>query len=78
MSPDLPNVTSPVSDPTPLYRLRDGVYAADLLIVAVCDLDLFTWLARAETDGSAARPVPVSRVVAELGLRARPVVVVVY
>jgi predicted O-methyltransferase YrrM len=30
------------TDPTPLYRLRDGVYAADLLIVAVAELDLFT------------------------------------
>jgi predicted O-methyltransferase YrrM len=27
-----------------LYRLRDGVYAADLLIVAICELDLFTVL----------------------------------
>ena len=31
-----------MTDPTPLYRLRDGVYAADLLIVAIADLDLFT------------------------------------
>src|SRR5215475_8782359 len=27
------------TDPTPLYRLRDGAYAADLLIVAVAHLD---------------------------------------
>jgi predicted O-methyltransferase YrrM len=33
------------TDPTFLYRLRDGVYAADLLIVAVAELDLFTRLA---------------------------------
>ncbi|MGI8626079.1 MAG: methyltransferase [Geodermatophilaceae bacterium] len=32
------------TDPHVLYRLRDGIYAADLLIVAVAELDLFTWL----------------------------------
>ncbi|MHB8694346.1 MAG: methyltransferase [Solirubrobacteraceae bacterium] len=32
------------TDPTSLYRLRDGVYAPDLLIVAIADLDLFTRL----------------------------------
>jgi len=39
-------VSEPASltDPTPLYRLRDGLYAADLLIVVVTDLNLFTWL----------------------------------
>jgi len=31
-----------VTDPTPLYRLRVGIYAADLLIVAVAELDVFT------------------------------------
>jgi hypothetical protein len=36
-----------VTDPTLLYRLRDGVYAPDLLIAAVAELDLFTWLAGA-------------------------------
>src|SRR5690606_32476775 len=34
-----------VPDPTVLYRVRDGVYAGDLLIAAVAELDLFTWLA---------------------------------
>lgn len=34
----------PVTDPTALYRLRDGVYAADLLIVAITELDLFTFV----------------------------------
>lgn len=34
-----------VPDPSPLYRLRDGIYAPDLLVVAVAELDLFTWLA---------------------------------
>ncbi|MGW3949371.1 hypothetical protein ACWEAO_12075, partial [Micrococcus luteus] len=32
-------------DPTALYRIRDGVYAADLLIAAVTEFDLFTRLA---------------------------------
>jgi predicted O-methyltransferase YrrM len=36
---------SEVPDPTSLYRIRDGVYAGDLLIAAVVDLDLFSWLA---------------------------------
>ena len=34
-----------VTDPTMLYRLRDGVYARDLLIVAIAELDVFTRLA---------------------------------
>ncbi|MGH4027160.1 MAG: methyltransferase [Pseudonocardiaceae bacterium] len=34
-----------VPDPTTLYRVRDGVYAADLLIAAVAEFDLFSWLA---------------------------------
>ena len=33
-------------DPTELYRLRDGAYAADLLIASVAEFDMFTWLAR--------------------------------
>src|ERR1051326_3728717 len=34
-----------VPDPTRLYRVRDGVYAADFLIAAVAEFDLFSWLA---------------------------------
>jgi SAM-dependent methyltransferase len=34
------------TDPTALYRLRDGVYAPDLLIVAIAELDLFTFVNR--------------------------------
>jgi 3-hydroxy-5-methyl-1-naphthoate 3-O-methyltransferase len=37
--------TGDVPDPTALYRIRDGVYAADLLIAAVAEFDLFSWLA---------------------------------
>ena len=55
-----------VADPTVLYRLRDGVYAPDLLIVAVAELDLCTWLAEREAAGAAV-------IGAELGLVDRPV-----
>jgi hypothetical protein len=34
----------PSTDPTSIYRYRDGLYAADLLTAAVSHLDLFTWL----------------------------------
>ena len=52
-------------DPTVLYRVRDGVYAADLLIAAVAELDLFTWLA-------AQGPVRAADLCAGLGLAERP------
>jgi hypothetical protein len=52
-------------DPTPLLRLRDGIYAADVAVAAVAQLDLFTALgdrslspgALAEALGLAKRPV---------------------
>jgi len=34
----------PGTDPTPIYRYRDGLYAADLLTAALAYLDFFTWL----------------------------------
>jgi SAM-dependent methyltransferase len=69
------------ADPTLLYRLRDGIYAPDLLIAAVAELDLFTWVgeqgavdatALADHFGLAAQPtdVMVTYLVA-LGLLAR-------
>lgn len=54
------------TDPTPLYRLRDGILGADLLIVAAVELDLFSWLAA--RDGAAA-----ATVAAEFELAPRPV-----
>jgi hypothetical protein len=36
---------SPATDPTAIYRFRDGLYATDLLTCALVSLDLFTWLA---------------------------------
>jgi predicted O-methyltransferase YrrM len=35
------------TDPTALYRVRDGIYAPDLLIVAIAELDLFTFVKEA-------------------------------
>jgi hypothetical protein len=37
---------SPTTDPTQIYRYRDGLYAEDMLIVGIVCLDLFSWLAR--------------------------------
>ena len=54
-----------------LYRLRDGVYAPDRLIVAVCDLDLFTWLAHRGEGGDGR--VDLAVVASEHGLAPRPV-----
>src|SRR5436309_14560270 len=34
----------PKTDPTSIYRYRDGLFAADLLTAALAWLDLFTWL----------------------------------
>jgi 3-hydroxy-5-methyl-1-naphthoate 3-O-methyltransferase len=41
----MPDLTrAPDTDPTPLYRMRDELYAADMLIAALTGLDFFTWL----------------------------------
>src|SRR5215204_496972 len=40
---DLNLTTAPHSDPTLVYRYRDGLYAADLLVVGL-HLDFFSWL----------------------------------
>jgi 3-hydroxy-5-methyl-1-naphthoate 3-O-methyltransferase len=37
---------APATDPTSIYRHRDGLYAADLLTAALVHLDFFTWLAK--------------------------------
>src|SRR6185436_8389977 len=39
-------VLQPQTDPTQVYRYRDGLYAEDMLIVGLVWLDLFTWLSR--------------------------------
>ncbi|WP_185981858.1 methyltransferase [Skermania sp. ID1734] len=55
----------PILDPTALYRLRDSIYAADFLIAAVTEFDLFTWLSQRGW-------VKVADMAVELGLTARP------
>jgi predicted nicotinamide N-methyase len=37
--------TVPETDPVDIYRVRDGIYAADMLLTAIVHLDLFSWLA---------------------------------
>jgi len=56
---------APKTDPTFLYRRRDGQYADDLLIAALQGLDFFTWID--------AHPGTVGDVARHLGLHARPV-----
>lgn len=36
--------TAPETDPVAIYRVRDGIYAADMLLAAIVHLDLFSWL----------------------------------
>jgi acetylserotonin N-methyltransferase len=38
-------LAEPATDPTPLYRFRDGIVAVDLLGAAIAHLDFFSWLA---------------------------------
>ena len=45
-----PLTLAPTTDPTALYRYRDGLYAEDLLILALVRLDFFTALAAEPTD----------------------------
>jgi predicted O-methyltransferase YrrM len=54
----------PATDPTPLYRYRDGLYAVDLLTAALVDLDFFTWLG--------AHPSDLEGICRGLGLARRP------
>jgi hypothetical protein len=36
--------STPATDPVEIYRARDGLYAADMLLTALVHLDLFSWL----------------------------------
>ena len=38
--------TAPETDPVAIYRVRDGIYGADMLLTAIVHLDLFSWLAK--------------------------------
>lgn len=48
MQDDLTRV--PSTDPTQIYRYRDGLYAEDLLLTGIVWLDLFSWLAEHPSD----------------------------
>ncbi|HEY7057852.1 MAG TPA: methyltransferase dimerization domain-containing protein, partial [Vicinamibacterales bacterium] len=54
----------PRTDPTPLYRYRDGLYATDLLTAAIATLDLFTYLAN--------EPSSLDTLCRSLAIQARP------
>jgi len=54
----------PATDPTELFRVRDGLYGPEMLGAAVIGLDLFTWLAKAPSDAIA--------ICSALGLAERP------
>ena len=45
--------SQPTTDPTSIYRYRDGLYAADLLAAALVGLDFFTWLHEHPSDQAA-------------------------
>src|SRR5688572_17772045 len=55
---------APATDPTSIYRYRDGLYAADLLTAALVHLDFFTWLAK--------KPATFEEICGELEIKARP------
>src|SRR5437016_6020947 len=54
----------PMTDPTPIYRYRDGLYAADFLTAALVHLDFFTWLDK--------QPSDLQTICRSLGLQERP------
>jgi hypothetical protein len=43
-------LAQPDTDPTSIYRQRDGLYAVDMLTAAICHLDLFSFLAEQPAD----------------------------
>jgi hypothetical protein len=55
----------PATDPTSIYRYRDGLYAVDLFTAAICHLDFFNWLS--------AHPSDPDTICRSLGLKERPV-----
>lgn len=55
----------PTTDPTEIYRYRDGLYAVDLLTAALTEWDFFTWLDN--------QPADLAAICRRLGLVERPV-----
>jgi predicted O-methyltransferase YrrM len=59
------NLTAqPVTDPTSIYRYRDGLYAVDLITTALVHFDFFTWLA--------GQPSTLEQVCAHFDFKPRP------
>jgi hypothetical protein len=56
--------TRATTDPTAVYRYRDGLYAADLLTAAIVHFDFFSWLA--------AHPSTLEAICAEFDFASRP------
>ena len=56
--------TVPATDPVDIYRARDGIYAADMLLAAIVHLDLFSWLEK--------NPAPIADVCRAFETTARP------
>ena len=56
--------TVPQTDPVDIYRVRDGIYAADMLLTALVHLDLFSWLAE--------HPSTIDEICSGLGTTRRP------
>jgi predicted O-methyltransferase YrrM len=54
----------PATDPVGIYRVRDGLYAGDMLITALVHLDLFSWL---DT-----RPATIAQICAAFEIVERP------
>ena len=54
----------PSTDPVDIYRVRDGIYAADMLLTAIVHLDLFSRLAE--------EPATVEEICRSLNTTARP------
>jgi predicted O-methyltransferase YrrM len=57
-------LATPETDPTSIYRQRDGLYAVDMLTAALCHLDLFSRLAE--------QPADLAGLCRALDLRQRP------
>ena len=57
-------IAAPVTDPTSVYRWRDGLYAADLLTCALVHLDLFSWVGK--------KVVTKEEICREFGIHERP------
>ncbi len=57
-------IRTPNSDPTEIFRQRDGIYAPELVAAAIVELDFFSWLAKS--------PVDLRTICASLGLAERP------